>query len=116
MRRRRDRLLKRKNRMLGMLIAHDLKRSQEQRKEDQIRQAENQRRNDRMREQIGGLLGITPDRVRPLDLQKMILWEELHRVNVADRRCPYSGVQISASMLFSDQVEIEHILRWPALV
>jgi CRISPR-associated endonuclease Csn1 len=43
------------------------------------------------------------------DLQKMILWEELS-ANAADRRCPYSGVQISAHMLFSEQVEIEHIL------
>lgn len=39
----------------------------------------------------------------------MILWEELSQ-NVADRRCPYSGIQISAAMLFSPQVEIEHIL------
>lgn len=91
-------------------VARDLKQSQEQRKEDQKRQADNQRRNERMREQIAGLLNISPERVRTTDLQKMILWEELHRDNAADRRCPYSGVQISASMLFSDQVEIEHIL------
>ncbi len=91
-------------------VARDLKQSQEQRKEDQKRQAENQRRNERMRVQIADLLGITADRVKPQDLQKMILWEELHRDNAADRRCPYSGVQISAAMLFSDEVEIEHIL------
>ncbi len=91
-------------------VARDLKQSQEQRKEDQKRQAENQRRNERMRAQIAEILGIASDRVKPLDLQKMILWEELNRDNAADRRCPYSGVQISAAMLFSDQVEIEHIL------
>ena len=91
-------------------VARDLKQSQEQRKEEQKRQAENQRRNERMRADIAELLGITPDRVKSLDLQKMILWQELHRDNAADRRCPYSGVQISAAMLFSDQVEIEHIL------
>jgi CRISPR-associated endonuclease Csn1 len=39
----------------------------------------------------------------------MILWEELS-FDPADRRCPYSGVQISLSMLLSDEVEIEHIL------
>ena len=50
------------------------------------------------------------DNVKNSDIQKMILWEELNRENAADRRCPYSGVQISAAMLFSDQVEIEHIL------
>ncbi len=90
-------------------LARDLKQSQEQRKEEQERQADNQRRNERMRKDIAQLLGTNPERVRAADLQKMILWEELS-FNVADRRCPYSGVQISAQMLFSDQVEIEHIL------
>jgi CRISPR-associated endonuclease Csn1 len=90
-------------------LARDLKQSQEQRKEEQKRQADNQRRNERMRADIAQLLHTSPERVRAIDLQKMILWEELSS-NVADRRCPYSGVQISAQMLFSDQVEIEHIL------
>lgn len=90
-------------------LARDLKQSQEQRKEDQKRQGENQRRNERMRDDIARLLNTSPERVRSADLQKMVLWEELS-FNVADRRCPYSGVQISAQMLFSDKVEIEHIL------
>jgi CRISPR-associated endonuclease Csn1 len=90
-------------------LARDLKQSQEQRKEEQKRQADNQRRNERMRNDIANVLHISPERVRAIDLQKMILWEELS-FNVVDRRCPYSGVQISAQMLFSDQVEIEHIL------
>ncbi len=90
-------------------LARDLKQSQEQRQEEQKRQAENQRRNERMRSDIAKLLNTIAERVKPTDLQKMILWEELS-FNVADRRCPYSGVQISAQMLFSDQVEIEHIL------
>lgn len=38
------------------------------------------------------------------------LWEELNRDNVLDRRCVYSGKQISAAMLFSGAVEIDHIL------
>jgi CRISPR-associated endonuclease Csn1 len=90
-------------------LARDLKQSQEQRKEEQKRQADNQRRNTRMREDIAQLRNISTERVRAIDLQKMILWEELSS-NVADRRCPYSGVQISAQMLFSQLVEIEHIL------
>ena len=90
-------------------VARDLKQSQEQRKEDQKRQADNQRRNERLRGQIAELLHTSPERVRAVDLHKMILWEELS-FNAAERRCPYSGVQISAQMLFSDQVEIEHIL------
>lgn len=91
-------------------LARDLKQSQDQRKEEQRRQTENQSRNERMRAQIAELLDISAERVKVADLQKMILWEELNRDNAADRRCPYSGVQISATMLLSDQVEIEHIL------
>ena len=90
-------------------LARDLKQSKEQRDEESKRQADNQRRNTRLRANIAGVLGISPERVRVADIQKMILWEELSD-NVADRRCPYSGVQISAAMLLSEQVEIEHIL------
>jgi len=90
-------------------LARDLKQSKDQRDDENKRQAENQRRNIRLRADIAGTLGISPERVRMADIQKMILWEELSS-NIADRRCPYSGVQISAAMLLSDQVEIEHIL------
>ncbi len=90
-------------------VARDLKQSQEQRKEQQQRQADNQKRNDRLRADAAGILHIAPERVRHADIQKLILWEELSR-DIADRRCPYSGVQISAAMVLSDEVEIEHIL------
>ena len=90
-------------------VARDLKQSQEQRKEDNERQAKNQKRNDRLRADIASTLQISPERVKHADIQKMILWEELS-FDPADRRCPYSGVHISANMLLSDQVEIEHIL------
>lgn len=90
-------------------LARDLKQSKEQREEESKRQAENQRRNARLRADIANVLNINPERVRAADIQKMILWEELSD-NVADRRCPYSGVQISVAMLLSEQVEIEHIL------
>ncbi|MFN4003377.1 MAG: type II CRISPR RNA-guided endonuclease Cas9 [Hylemonella sp.] len=90
-------------------VARDLKQSREQRKEQQAQQARNQKRNERLREQAAGLLGITQDRVKPADIQKLILWEELSD-DVAQRRCPYSGVQISAAMVLTDEVEVEHIL------
>jgi len=90
-------------------LARELKQSKEQRDEENKRQAENQKRNVRLRADIASVLNISPERVRSADIQKMILWEELSN-NVADRRCPYSGTQISAAMLLSDQVEIEHIL------
>lgn len=90
-------------------LARDLKQSKDQREDENKRQAENQRRNVQLRGDVAGTLGISPERVRIADIQKMILWEELSS-NIADRRCPYSGVQISATMLLSEQVEIEHIL------
>jgi len=90
-------------------LARDLKQSQEQRKEDNERQANNQQRNERIRADIGATPGYNRERVKASDIQKVILWEELSN-NIADRRCPYSGVQISWAMLLGDQVEIEHIL------
>ncbi|WP_366103915.1 type II CRISPR RNA-guided endonuclease Cas9 [Ottowia sp.] len=90
-------------------LARDLKQSREQKQETQRRQADNQQRNARIRSAIAEALRIPEERVRGLDIQKWILWEELSH-DVVDRRCPYSGVQISATMLLSDRVEIEHIL------
>lgn len=90
-------------------VARDLKQNQEQRKEDQERQAKNQKRNERLRSEAAAILQSAPERIRQADIQKLILWEELS-FDPADRRCPYSGVQISATMVLRDQVEIEHIL------
>lgn len=90
-------------------VARELKQNQEQRKEQQQKQAQNQKRNERLRADAAAILGIAGERVRHADIQKLILWEELGR-DPAERRCPYSGVQISATMVLSDEVEIEHIL------
>lgn len=90
-------------------VARELKQNQEQRKEQQQRQAQNQKRNERLRADAAGILRIAAERVRHADIQKLIFWEELSR-DPAERRCPYSGVQISAAMVLSDEVEIEHIL------
>jgi CRISPR-associated endonuclease Csn1 len=90
-------------------VARDLKQSKDQRDEANKKQAENQKRNERVRKSIAETLRISLERVRRADIEKWILWEELS-FDVADRRCPYSGEQISASMLLSDRVEIEHIL------
>ena len=90
-------------------LARDLKQSKEQRDEESKQQAKNQDRNKRLRTDIAGVLQISEERVRRDDIEKMILWEELS-FDPADRRCPYSGAQISAAMLLSDAVEVEHIL------
>lgn len=90
-------------------LARDLKQSKDQRDEENRRQAENQRRNALIRDEVAHVLGCSRERVRAADIQKMILWEELS-FDPSERRCPYSGVQISLTMLLSEQVEIEHIL------
>lgn len=90
-------------------VARDLKQSKAQRDEENKRQADNQKRNAKLRADIADTLQISEERVRRDDIEKMILWEELS-FDPADRRCPYSGVQISTTMLLSDAVEIEHIL------
>ena len=90
-------------------LARDLKQSREQKQEAHRKQADNQNRNAGIRGSIAEVLHISEERVRAADIQKWVLWEELS-FDVADRRCPYSGVQISAVMLLSERVEIEHIL------
>lgn len=40
----------------------------------------------------------------------MRLWHELNPADIANRRCPYTGEQISIQRLFSEEVEVEHIL------
>ena len=91
-------------------LARDLKKSREHRLEEEKQQAANQRRNEALRQQIADVLRIDPIRVRRADIEKMILWEELNPGDALDRRCPYSGVQISVQMLLGDEVEVEHIL------
>ena len=90
-------------------VARDLKQSKDQRDEESKRQTENQNRNKRLRTAIAGVLQISEERVKRADIEKMILWEELS-FDPADRHCPYSGAQISVTMLLSGEVEIEHIL------
>ncbi len=90
-------------------LARELKQSKQQREDDNKQQALNKRRNDRLRTQAADVLQVSEDRIKVADLQKLILWEELSG-DPANRRCPYSGVQISVQMLLGDEVEIEHIL------
>jgi CRISPR-associated endonuclease Csn1 len=90
-------------------VARDLKQSKDRRAEENKQQAENQKRNIRLRAEIVAIMCVSEERVKSADIQKMILWEELS-FDPADRRCPYSGAQISVTMLLSDEVEIEHIL------
>lgn len=90
-------------------LARELKQTWEQKRDTEREQAANQKRNERYRQEIAAVLGISEERVKRDQIEKRILWEELS-FDPAERRCPYSGVQISLEMLFSAQVEVEHIL------
>ena len=82
-----------------------LKLSEKQKSELQREQRKNQ---DKNRERAAKL---TEHRVpaNPRNLLKMRLWEELAR-DPLDRKCVYTGEQISIERLLSDEVDIDHIL------
>ena len=94
-------------------VARDLKISRDRRNDIQKEQAERQKRNKINVAEACLALNIdadTIDRSKRRELsQKMQLWVELNP-DVADRRCPYTGEQISIGRLLSSEVEIEHIL------
>lgn len=95
---------------IAIELARDLNKSDEEKKEDGRRNAANRRDAERRSEtlrQIG-----QPD--TGANRARLKLWEELNLGNVLDRRCIYSGTQISIDMLFSPAIEIDHILPYAA--
>ncbi|HET7561548.1 MAG TPA: type II CRISPR RNA-guided endonuclease Cas9 [Rhodanobacteraceae bacterium] len=80
--------------------------SGEKRREITSRQKENQERNERYDEELRAL-GVHVNRA---NRQKLQLWEELGKDDAMDRYCIYSGQRLSKTMLFSDEVEVDHIL------
>ena len=96
-------------------LARELKQSRDQKLETQKRQAENQKRNEQIRQDISDAyqqqgIKLASEHVKRTDIEKWILWKELNEKNAADRCCPYSGKPINAHMLLNNEVEIEHIL------
>ena len=96
-------------------LARELKQNKKAKDQYRIEMNHNQIRNERIREDISMILGINPENVKRKDIEKQILWEELNLKDATARCCPYSGKQISAEMLFTDEVEIDHILPFPGL-
>lgn len=87
-------------------FARDLKNNKNQKKEINERQKKNKENNDKWEKELTDL-GLKNSRENRL---RMRLWYELDWDNINNRKCPYTGTQISKTMLFSDEVEIEHIL------
>lgn len=87
-------------------LARELKQGLEERRRVEREQAENQQKNDRRREQLHelGQADTGENRLR------LRLWEELNPDEPHNRRCVYTGEQISIERLFSPEVEIEHLL------
>ena len=88
-------------------VTRELKQSREIRNEIQREQAARQKQNEIWKVEIWEITGI---HATAIDLQKMKLWTELNPGDISNRRCPYTGEQIGLTQLFSDAVEIEHIL------
>lgn len=97
-------------------VTRDLKIGQQKRLEIQRDQKERQDLNEMLVRDACQVLGLLPehmDRAKRRDLsQRMQLWVELNKHDVSDRRCPYTGEQISIRRLLSNEVEIEHILPY----
>lgn len=95
-------------------MARELKQSREKRLEIQREQKERQDRNKELIKDACKVLEIDPvalDKHKRRELsQKMQLWIELNPKDAANRKCPYTGEQISIERLLSPEVEIEHIL------
>ena len=91
-------------------VGRELKKSQREKDDDKRRIEANRKANEARREQMaaGGHIQEGDRRIRE-KLIRMRLWEELGETPM-DRRCPYTGDQISLAALMSDAVEIEHIL------
>lgn len=87
-------------------LAREFGASGEKRREINKRQAEAQARNERYDAALEGL----HVRVNRENRQKLQLWEELGKDDAMDRYCVYSGKRLSKTLLFSDEIEVDHLL------
>lgn len=85
-------------------MARDMKLTKKQKDERQKRQKENEKANERTRKILQDEFKIqNPTRD---DIQKYNMWLECKGI------CPYTGAIISREMLFSLEVDVEHILPY----
>lgn len=88
---------------IAVEMTRDFKLSPKKLAELEKEQAENQRKNDKRAEEIRKL-GQT---VNARNLLKMRLWEEQGSVV---KECPYTGEVIGIERLFSEEVDIDHLI------
>ncbi|MDE2216277.1 MAG: type II CRISPR RNA-guided endonuclease Cas9 [Planctomycetota bacterium] len=85
-------------------MARDMKLTKRQKDELQKRQNDNKRANEKAEKILQDEFGIqNPTRE---DIQKYNMWLECKMI------CPYTGEKISREMLFSSEVDVEHILPY----
>ena len=95
---------------IAVELARELKLNDERKKEIN---ASNKRNREAAEKRSQKLVAIKkPD--TGANRARLKLWEDLNPGDVLDRRCVYSGRQISVDMLFSDAVDIDHILPFSA--
>lgn len=97
-------------------VTRDLKISHKEKIELQKKQKARQDLNEKLVKEACAVLGlnlevISRSKRRELS-QKMQLWIELNPNDPTDRKCPYTGEQISIERLLSSEVQIEHILPY----
>lgn len=90
-------------------LARDITLSAEGRSQENSRQAKQQKENDEIREILTSTFKI--DRPSSWDIKKYKLWCELGK-DEHTRRCPYTGKIIPAYKLFTEEIQIEHILPY----
>lgn len=91
---------------IAVEMTRDFKLSPKKLAELEKEQAENQKKNEKRAEEIRRL----SQAVNARNLLKMRLWEEQNQRDPLDRRCPYTGDVISIERLFSDEVDIDHLI------
>jgi CRISPR-associated endonuclease Csn1 len=91
---------------ISIEFTRSLKLSEKQKTEVQREQRKNQ---DKNRARAAELAQFGHP-ANPRNLLKMRLWEELNPRDPLDRKCVYTGEQISIQRLLSEEVDIDHIL------
>src|SRR5690606_15982016 len=93
---------------IAVELARDLKLSDKEKDEVNSKIAKNTREAERRSAQLREL-GVQDNGYNRVLLK---FWEELDPSQPLNRVCVYSGEPISLQMLFSGEVDIDHILPW----